>query len=314
MQRVVEVVVPLRVEAVAARVARRDEARVVQVALGHDPEGAAERGAEHLHALGQLLEEVDGRVVDDRVHGVEAKSIDMVIAEPHRRVVEEEGADLGTPRSVEVDGGTPRRRIAVDEVGPELAEVVPVRPEVVVDDVEHDGEAVRVASVDEPLQAVRLAVGVMRRPEVDAVVPPAAHTRELRDRHQLDGGDAEVDERRQLLDRRFEGSLRREGTDVQLVEDRRRERCAAPRPVSPPERRVVDEARGAVHAVGLPRRARIGSRRSAVERVGVVVARARAVDRDVEPAVGAGRHRVTDATHEHLDALGVRRPHAETAH
>ena len=68
--------------------------------------------------------------------------------------------------------------------GPNDGEPVP-RADVVVDDVEEDGEAARVAGVHEPLQRVGPAVGLVHRPQADPVVPPAVLARERGERHQL---------------------------------------------------------------------------------------------------------------------------------
>ena len=50
------------------------------------------------------------------------------------------------------------------------------------------------AGVHEPLQAVRPAVTVLRRIREHAVISPVACARELADRHELDGGDAQIAE------------------------------------------------------------------------------------------------------------------------
>ena len=63
------------------------------------------------------------------------------------------------------------------------------------------------------------AVGVLRGERVDEVVAPAPRPRELADRHQLDGGDPQLEQGREARDDRVEGPLGRERADVDLVED-----------------------------------------------------------------------------------------------
>src|SRR5690606_14587132 len=123
-------------------------------------------------------------------------------------------------------GVAPRRLVPVGEVGPEGGEVVPGRAEVVVDDVHHYADASRVAGVDESLEAVGAAVGVVRGEQVDAVVAPAAVAGELGHGQQLDGVDAELDEVGQAGDGAVEGALGGERADVELVEHRSGERHA----------------------------------------------------------------------------------------
>ena len=77
----------------------------------------------------------------------------------------------------------------------------------VVDDIEDDAEAEVVRAIDEASQIVRCAVQMARRVEIDAVVAPSVAAGKLRDRHHLDGGDPEVGQRRQMLDRGKPGAF-----------------------------------------------------------------------------------------------------------
>ncbi len=77
------------------------------------------------------------------------------------------------------------------------------------------------AGVDEPLQAVRAAVGLVHRPQVDPVVAPAVTARERGDRHQLDHGRCRG--RARWSSRSIAASnvpVRGERAHVQLVEHR----------------------------------------------------------------------------------------------
>ena len=112
---------------------------------------------------------------------------------------------------------------------------------------------------------------MMRGEEVDAVVAPSAIAREFGNRHQLDVRDAELGQMVEAIDRRIEGSRRREGANMQLIHDRGIERRGIPAGVGPGEVGMIDDARAAVHAVRLRLRARIGQRRfSAVEDEGII--------------------------------------------
>ena len=108
------------------------------------------------------------------------------------------------------------------------------------------------ARVDETAcRPVGPAVGVVRGEEVDAVVAPAAVARELGHRHELDGVDAQLDEVVEVLDDAVERALRCERADVELVEHGAGQGQASPAAVGPGERRVVDDGRQPVDAVGL---------------------------------------------------------------
>ena len=75
---------------------------------------------------------------------------------------------------------------------------VPVRPEMVVDHVQHDAEAQPVGRIDHRLQVVRGAVITVWRIGQGPVVAPVPRPGEVADRHQLDDGDAQVFQPRQL--------------------------------------------------------------------------------------------------------------------
>jgi hypothetical protein len=136
---------------------------------------------------------------------------------------------------------------------------------VVVDHVEQDPEAAGVAGVDQPAQAVGPAVGVVRRPQVHAVVAPAAPPRELGHRHELDGVDSQVDQVVEAADGAVERALGRERPDVDLVQHRMGQVEAPPFVVAPGEGVRVDDPGQPVHTVGLVAGAGIGAHRSAVQ-------------------------------------------------
>ena len=168
------------------------------------------------------------------------------------------------------------------------------------------------AGVDQPLEPVRSAVGVVRRVQVDAVVAPAAHAGELLHRHQLDVRDAELDEMVEPLDRAGERALGAERADVQLVEHAARQRRrppAARRSTQTPRGRPAREQ--PCTPCRLPGRARVGARRPAVERERVVDVRRR---RGVRATTSRPRRRAIGMLARaelQVDAPLVGRPHRE---
>ena len=128
-------------------------------------------------------------------------------------------AHLRRALAVEVDQVAPGVAARL-EVRPELRQVVPRRPEVVVDHVLDDAEAGLVAAVDEPLVAGRAAVRLVDRVPQHAVVAPVVDAVHRVDRHQLDEVDAERAQVVEPPERRVERPLRGEGPDVELVDHR----------------------------------------------------------------------------------------------
>ena len=109
---------------------------------------------------GDLGEDIGLAVVDDRVHGVEAQPVEMEFLEPIERVVHHEVAHRTARVAVEIDRRAPRRVMPLgEEVAGDDVQVITLRSEMVVDDVEQDREAARVAGLDQRLQVLGAAVG-----------------------------------------------------------------------------------------------------------------------------------------------------------
>jgi hypothetical protein len=280
---VMEIVGPDAVEPPAS--ARRvvDHRREVAVILGKHQRAAVRRLVRH---CGDLGGDVRRARVEERVRGVEAESVRVILADPMARVLDDEPPDAVRAGAVEVDRGAPRRRMRVtQERRTEEREVRAFGSEMVVDDVDQHGETVAVGGVHERPEIVGPAVGTRRREQRDAVVAPVPAPGELGDGHQLDGGDAEVAKVRQPADRRAERALGRERADVQFVDDGAPRIEAAPVLVRPREGARVDDLGPAVDAVRLKAADGIGERIPAVEAVGVTVAGARVRDDDLPDAL-----------------------------
>src|SRR5262249_5313312 len=151
VQRVMNIVAPLRrvLPRAPRRIALEIAARIV-VVLEHEMDVTpARRG---LHGRRQLLEDVRLAVVAYRVNGVEAKPVDVELLDPVKGVVDEEVPHHTAARSVEVDRRTPGRRVPLgEELRGVVVEVITLRPEVIVNDVEKHHETARMRRVDEPL-------------------------------------------------------------------------------------------------------------------------------------------------------------------
>jgi hypothetical protein len=290
---------------------RPHDARVVRVALGDQDLRAARLLADALDEERQLLQKRRRRAIDQRVHRVQPQAVDAEVAQPLRGVVQQERAHAVAAGTVEVDRVAPRRLRGVGEVGPEARQVVPVRSEVVVDDVQDHGEPARVARVDQPHEPLRAAVRAVRRVELHAVVAPSARAGELGDGHQLDVRHAEVQQVVEVLRDAVERSRGAERADVQLVDQSRRQRRRREAVVAPAERRQVDDLGQPVRPVGLRPRPRIGQRVRAVQREAVARAGARRRHVRMPPAVGRRGHGVPRAVDDDVDAARDGRPQVE---
>src|SRR6266498_5618004 len=100
-------------------------------------------------------------MIDNRVHCVDAKRIEVKLIDPHQRVLNEKRSDVIALWAVEIQRHAPRRFVSVREVRAELAQIISFGAEVVVDDVEDDGQAALMRSVDEPLERMRPSIRIL---------------------------------------------------------------------------------------------------------------------------------------------------------
>ena len=250
MQAVVHVVGPLRLQPVPARLPRGHHLRVVEVGLRDQRQRPPDVRRQRLDLDGHLLEHVGRAPVVQGVDGVEPQTVDVEVAQPHQRVVDDVAAHLLRVRPVQVHRRPPDG--AASEVGREPVEVGPGRSQVVVDDVQHHAEPAGVAGVDEALERVRPAVVLGHRVPADAVVAPVAVAVDGVDRQHLDEIDAQRHEVVEPLDRGVERATLGERADVALVEHRARKLPPGPGAVGPEERVVVVAARRRVDSGRLP--------------------------------------------------------------
>ena len=256
-ERVVEVVAPLRVHAIAERLARADHARIVEVALGDKIEILAQCCSEPFHLKRQLLHKVHRGKIDKRMHRIEAQAVAVIVLEPHRRIVTEESPHFIASRLIEIDRIAPGCPATFCEIWAEFGGVVSNRAEVVIDDVEDDADAFAVARVHKALEAVWATIGLVRCKEGNAIVSPAAMAGKLRDRHHVDVGDAEIGKIIEVLDRAVECSFLAEGSNVEFVEDCAGPGRGTPLLIVPPKPRVIIQTGWPVYALGLAPAARV---------------------------------------------------------
>ena len=68
------------------------------------------------HGGRQLGYDVGLAIVGNRMHRIDPQSIEMIIAQPHERVVAEEAAHFVAATFVEINGVAPRRCISMRQV------------------------------------------------------------------------------------------------------------------------------------------------------------------------------------------------------
>ena len=165
---------------------------------------------------------------------VEAESVEMKFRNPVPSIGDEEFADGRGVPAIEIDRVAPFvRAFAVDVVVRKNAEVIAVRVEVVVDDIEDYREAERMRAVDKKPQVVRRTVKPARPKKVYSVVAPPKFPGKIGDRHHLEQGDAVVLQQLQFLSGSAPRPFGRESADMHFGHDMSGKSCPFPPIVGP---------------------------------------------------------------------------------
>src|ERR1022692_674009 len=127
----------------------------------------------------------------------------------------------------------------------------------VVNHVQQDHQAPFMSSLYQGLQVFGPAIGRVRRKWQYAVVAPVAATWEIRHGHQLDGCDAKRDQMLEPADGGAKSAFRREGADVQLINDGLGPRPAGPSSVAPAIGNRVNHLAGPMNVFRLKARSGI---------------------------------------------------------
>ncbi len=150
-----------------------------------------------------------------------------------------------------------RFALTIEVARAKSSQIVTIRAEMVVNHVKDHREASSVRRIDQGAKIIRVSVSSGRSEEGDAIVTPVAITREIGNRHQLDGSDAEIAQIIQLVYRGKERAFRRKRAHVQFVDRQISELRAFPVPVVPDEIERVDNHGRAMRARRLPARRRV---------------------------------------------------------
>ncbi len=171
---------------------RLDVARIVLVGLGNDHYRPVQLRGECLNVLLNLSEYVFRRIVFDGLHRVEPQTVEVVFANPKLRVLHHVAPYVLATDVVVVDGVAPGRLVMRGEVRTKHLQVIALGAEVVVDNVEDDGQAKLVRRVDEAAECAGPAIVRLHGVGRHAVVAPVARARRRGNGHDLDHRDAQV--------------------------------------------------------------------------------------------------------------------------
>src|SRR5690625_3572944 len=277
----------------------------VAVILGRQMDGPAKiMGA---NSLGDLDQDRLFRLVVNLVDRIQPEAIETVFVQPEKRVLDEEAPD-----GVELIGdGTAPRGVALrmEEFGRVEPQIIPVRAEMVVDDIQKDHQPARMSGVDQALQPLRPAIGDMRRIEQHTIIAPAAHAGKLRDGTKLDRGDAKIGEMVEARLHTVECALGRESADMKLVKHGLVPGAALPFCL-PVESLRIDQHGCAMHIASLRASRRIGDIDAAGRHEIIVASRISCVLCS-EPAAVLLIHLETVRTKQQPHLRAGRRPDAE---
>ena len=264
VQRMMQIVAPLRFQAAAAAFLRKQNGGIVQVALGDYVDLAPVLLRHALDALLQLRQKMPRTAVEHPVNRIQPQRVDVIFLQPEDRIFDEKPSDVIAIWAIEINGLSPRAAIVVGKVGTKLPQIVSFGPEMVVDHVQRHIQSGAMGCVDEALESLGAAITVLNRIKMVPSYP----------QFRSPGNCASGINWRVVTPNLFnlemgnggiKSSFRRENSDVQLIKYRFLQPDNLPTPVFPLKTIEVDDLRRPVHPVGLKSRRRIGQVPHAVQ-------------------------------------------------
>ena len=172
---------------------------------------------------------------------IETQAVEVILVDPVAGVGCYKLAHRTAVLAIEVDCLAPIGLVFLAEVGArKCTQIISIRSEVVIDDIEDNGDSMLVRGIDKRAHVVRCAVEPGRSEKVDAIVAPAEAAREVGDRHHLNHGDAGFGKLREFAPCALPVSLFGKCTDVHFVDDLALGCRSAPALVGPGERVGID--------------------------------------------------------------------------
>ena len=150
---------------------------------------------------------------------VDPQSVYTEINEPVQSIFNEKPSHIVAVWPIVVDGRPPGCLIEIGEIGPEVCEIVPFRPKMIVDNIHHHSQSALVARIHQPPQSAGSAVRILDCKRINTVITPVAITGELRYGHKFHGSNSKIFQLVQVRDNCTEGPIRGEGPDMQFVKD-----------------------------------------------------------------------------------------------
>ena len=162
---------------------------------------------------------MDSLETENAVHSIEAQAVKPIVTKPHQGIIDDEPAHPVAMRAIEIDCRTPHGLVLIGEVRSELPQMISIRPQMVINDVQQYGQTLCMTGIDEIGKLPRRAIGRKRCEHINAVISPATSTRKCRQGHQFKMRHAKLNQMRQLFPRRCVSAFGGECPDVELVQD-----------------------------------------------------------------------------------------------
>ncbi len=124
---------------------------------------------------------------------VKPEPVDVELVHPIDWIRQKERPHMAIMLAVEVERVAPRRFVGMVEPVPAVsAQVIPVGAEMIVNNVEQNGEAARMRRIHQRAQILRMSITARGGVNHHPIVSPAAIPCEIPHRHDLDGRRAEI--------------------------------------------------------------------------------------------------------------------------
>jgi hypothetical protein len=139
MEAVVEIVVPLGIQAISSPFRSIDDPSIVKVAFGDDMDGTTESLSLRMNGFPYIKQNVSGTEVKNSMNGIHPKAVHVILCYPVEGIVNDKPSNLIAFSTVKVDGRSPWGSVTVGKVGSKIVQIIPFGSEMVVNNIKEKG-------------------------------------------------------------------------------------------------------------------------------------------------------------------------------
>src|SRR4030095_5818673 len=131
----VKVIVPLCINSIASMTVWDENPNIIEITFRDDMNRPLQDFCRSMDSHREFSDDMVGTEIINAMNGIQTQTVNMVFNEPIEGILNDEVAYRITVRTVIVDGCSPRGPVPIGKIRTKVAEIIALRPQVVVHNV-----------------------------------------------------------------------------------------------------------------------------------------------------------------------------------